>query len=261
LFSSLLNDIIFEKRNKAYGAYYLRANYHKNLLKALFISSISAIIVALLLLFFIQNKEEKVYSNINFKTENFSLTEVKIPKIVTEKKLVAKIEKHNLPPVVKEKVEEKIDNEVKKESPNEDSQKLGSTDSTVSKNGEATTGVSNDTSGTELYSQEIFMRVDVPAEFVGGTEAFSKFVMTNIKYPEYALKNKIDGIVYVHVVINTDGSLRDIKIYRGIEKSIDDEILRIIKLSPNWIPARKKGQNVRQRLIIPIKIQSPSADY
>ena len=59
------------------------------------------------------------------------------------------------------------------------------------------------------------------------------------------------------MVVNRDGSVSDLKLYKGIEQSCNEEVLRVMKLSPNWIPALKEGKKVRQRLIVPVKFEVP----
>lgn len=196
---------------------------------------------------------------IDYKTSDFSLQEVKIPKIeqkVDNQKMLGEPTK-DAPLVVEEeerekKEEEKVKEDVSKENEGTAEKKLEQ----QAKVEENLKTVSSDTSGTNLYSEEIFMKVEIPAEFPGGPIAFGKFVGENIKYPDYAIKNKVDGIVYVHVIVGNDGTLSDIKIYKGIEESCNNEVLRVLKLSPKWVPARQKAKFVRQRMIVPIRFRS-----
>lgn len=258
-----LSNVIFFNRNKAFGAYILRKGYTRNIAIALIIANFVFIVSAILLFILLQNKPEEVelYKIIDYKTSDFSLTEVKIPRI-EQKKPAAQTEatsKENAPLVVKEdepekKLDEKTDEKAKPETKSDEDSKTESTT-----NGEADQtlkSISSDTAGTNLYSDEIFMKVEIPAEFPGGPLAFGKFIGENIKYPEYATKNKIDGIIYVHMIVNNDGTISELKIYKGIEESCNNEVLRIMKISPKWIPARQKAKFVRQRMIVPIRFRS-----
>lgn len=257
-----INEVVFENRNKAYGAYYLRFIYLNHLIKALLISILLFVGTALVIFFilFFAKKKDIVYSIEIYKSDEFSLTDVKIPKIISEKKASNKeIEKkENLPPVVKEIIEEKPLEKVSEIKKTDNSEGEGNNNNKTDGEVAELKSVSSDTSGTSLYSNEIFMRVELPAEFPGGALAFGKYVSENISYPEYAKQNKIDGIIYIHTIVNNDGTLSDIKVYKGIEKSCDEEILKLFLKSPKWIPARQKGKYVRQRLIIPIKFKSPN---
>jgi TonB family protein len=93
---------------------------------------------------------------------------------------------------------------------------------------------------------------DVYPEFPKGSEAFYKFLGNNLKYPLLAKQNKIAGIVNVQFVVEKDGTLTDIKIIKGLGNGCDEEVVRVMKLSPPWQPAKRGGEYVRARYIAPI---------
>ncbi len=99
---------------------------------------------------------------------------------------------------------------------------------------------------------EIYAIVDEPAKFPNGMEGLMDFLKKNLQYPEKAKKEKVDGKVFVQMVIEKDGSVTDVKVIKGLEKSVDEEALRVIKLSPNWRPGKNNGIIVRSRFVIPI---------
>ena len=82
-------------------------------------------------------------------------------------------------------------------------------------------------------------------EYVGGEKAQNRFLAENIKYPDAAAKNGIQGIVYLSFAVDEDGNLKDIKIIRGIGGGCDEEALRVVKLMPKWIPGTQSGKAVR----------------
>lgn len=94
---------------------------------------------------------------------------------------------------------------------------------------------------------------EVAAKFQGGDIAnFSAWVMENIKYPETAVKNGIQGKVYVQFDVNDKGSVVNVKIIRGVDPILDGEAVRVIKSSPAWTPAMNKNVNVTQRFTLPV---------
>jgi len=93
---------------------------------------------------------------------------------------------------------------------------------------------------------------DVEAEFPGGYEAWKKYLLGELKYPEISLEMGNQGIVYVTFVIEIDGSVSDVKVLKGVSFDIDREAKRVIRNSPKWIPGRIAKSNVRTRLSIPI---------
>jgi len=99
----------------------------------------------------------------------------------------------------------------------------------------------------------VYKRPDVQPEYNGGDEARIKFLVSNIKYPEDALKAGIHGTVFVTFVVEKDGRITHVKILRGIGKSCDKEAFRVVKMMPNWIPGKVKGENVAVQFNLPIK--------
>jgi TonB family protein len=98
----------------------------------------------------------------------------------------------------------------------------------------------------------VFSVVEKSAEPKGGMEEFYKYVGMNITYPAQARKMGIEGRVFVEFVVNTDGSISDTRVLKGIGAGCDLEAERIVAASEAWIPAKEKGKIVKQRMVIPI---------
>lgn len=98
---------------------------------------------------------------------------------------------------------------------------------------------------------------DVLPQFEGGTEAMIQFLVNNIKYPETAKNKNIEGTVYVAFVVNSKGEITKPSIKRGVEKSLDNEALRVINSMPNWKPGEKDGKKVSVEMVLPISFQLP----
>ena len=94
----------------------------------------------------------------------------------------------------------------------------------------------------------------------GGMGGFYSFVQTTLKYPEEARVNRVQGKVFVQFVVNEKGELVEEKVYQGIDAELDAEALRIIKLSPDWNPARitKGGAACKARIVLPITFKLES---
>lgn len=101
------------------------------------------------------------------------------------------------------------------------------------------------------YDEE-FTVVEEKPLFPGGEDAKSKFFMNNLHYPDSAVKNMIEGKVFVSFVVEKDGSLSNVKVIRGIGGGCDEEAIRVIKMMPKWKPGRQKGVPVRVQMIAPI---------
>jgi TonB family protein len=89
-------------------------------------------------------------------------------------------------------------------------------------------------------------------QYPGGDNARIIFLVSNIKYPEIAIKKHKQGIVYVSFIVEKDGSLSHIRILNGISDEIDEEALRVVKSMPKWIPGTRNGESARVLMNLPI---------
>lgn len=89
-------------------------------------------------------------------------------------------------------------------------------------------------------------------EFPGGMVEMYKYISKNLKYPEKAKKDKIEGKVIVTFVIETDGSISNVEVFEGIGGGCDEEAVRIVKKMPKWKPGKQKGKAVRVQFRLPI---------
>lgn len=112
---------------------------------------------------------------------------------------------------------------------------------------------------SSTYSgEEIFVAVEQQAEFPDGNAALMKWISNNLRYPEAAKQNDIQGRVIVKFVVEKDGSIGAATIAKGVDSDIDREALRIVKKMPRWKPARTNGQAVRSYFTIPVTFRLPN---
>jgi protein TonB len=104
----------------------------------------------------------------------------------------------------------------------------------------------------EEETQQIFTIVENQPEPVGGISAFYEYVGKNLKYPNLARRNNIEGRVFIQFVVEKDGSLTDVKVLKGIGGGCDEEAVRIISNAPKWKPGKQRGRPVRVQMILPI---------
>ena len=104
----------------------------------------------------------------------------------------------------------------------------------------------------EEIAEEILLLAEVMPSFEGGLGEFYKFVSKHLKYPAKARRMGIEGKVFVHFVVDKDGSLSDIKVVRGIGAGCDQEVMRIVNMSPKWNPGKQRGIPVKVRMLLPI---------
>lgn len=98
---------------------------------------------------------------------------------------------------------------------------------------------------------------DKPPQFFHSDERhfLESWVYKYQKYPRAALKNGIQGRVQVSFIIEKDGSVTNVEVIEGVDDDIDDEAVRIVSISPKWIPGQIKGHKVRVRMIIPVEFR------
>ena len=107
--------------------------------------------------------------------------------------------------------------------------------------------------GQESASQ-IFVKPEISATYPGGLRNFYKFIEKELNFPKDARKDKTVGKVFVQFVINEDGSVDDesVSVLKGLRKSCDDEIVRVIRVCPDWIPGTRDGKPIQQRFVLPV---------
>lgn len=98
--------------------------------------------------------------------------------------------------------------------------------------------------------------VDTMPSFNGeGTSSFANWIAQNIQYPEGAKNNGISGKVVVKFVITRDGKVTDVEVVRGVTPELDAEAIRVISMSPDWIPGTVNGDNVNVSFTIPVNFE------
>ena len=100
----------------------------------------------------------------------------------------------------------------------------------------------------KIYSDSL----DQQAEFPGGASKCMQWLSQNIRYPEAAVQNDIQGRVVVKFIVEKDGSIRNAQIVKGVDKDLDREALRIISKMPKWIPGKMNGIPVRSYFNFPM---------
>lgn len=104
-----------------------------------------------------------------------------------------------------------------------------------------------------VNTKEIFVVVESMPSFPGGEQKLYEYLAQNLNYPVNARDAGIQGRVFVTFVVETDGSITDVRVLRGIGAGCDEEAVRVVKEMPKWIPGRQRGIPVRVQYNLPIK--------
>lgn len=101
-------------------------------------------------------------------------------------------------------------------------------------------------------SDRVFSVVEQMPSFPGGMGAMMQYLSSNIKYPKEAEKKGIQGRVLLSFIVQTDGSITDVRISKSVDPSLDKEAIRVVKSMPKWIPGRQNGEPVRVKYTFPV---------
>ena len=266
LISNEWADIVFQGRNKVYGAYQLRRGTSKrNIVSMIFVAAVAA--VAYLGLAAYNSYQEAQKAKFEAEMEASLLEakkEAKVEKKTETPKVeqVQKVEKVKssiafTPPVIKKDSEVRPDEEMKTQDElKETKTAIGAFD--VKGNDEAGGTVLKaveDIAAPEPPKHEeeqnkIFEVVEQQPQFPGGS--VNGWLADHIKYPVVAAENGISGRVVVQFVVERDGSVSQVRVVRGVDPSLDKEAQRVISSMPKWIPGKQNGQAVRSRFTVPV---------
>ena len=100
--------------------------------------------------------------------------------------------------------------------------------------------------------QNVYDTVEQMPEFPGGMPAMIEFLQTNLKYPSDAKKQNVGGRVLVMFVVETDGTISNVRVAKNVFPSLDAEAVRVVKAMPKWNPGKEKGKPVRVNFSLPI---------
>lgn len=95
--------------------------------------------------------------------------------------------------------------------------------------------------------------VEEMPEFPGGQQALFAYIGKELKYPEQAIEDGIEGVVFVTFVVEADGKITGVKVIRGIGGGCDEEAVRVVRGMPNWKPGKQRGEAVRVKYNLPIR--------
>jgi periplasmic protein TonB len=244
------DDIVFESRNKEYGAYKLRKKYSRNVIIALFIGTViiaTAIITPYLNAKALENSKKRAENLIAIKMENLDQPQEKVeppPPPPPPAETVAPI-KYVAPVVVDSVKPEEVKqmmtaDQAQVEVKNEDVQVVQQVQEEVKE---------------EEAPVEVFVVVEEMPTFPGGESELMKFINSNIVYPEIARENNIQGRVILRFCVTYKGGVDQVSVLKPVDPALDNEAIRVIKLLPAWKPGKQGGKPVNVWYSVPVVFQ------
>ena len=257
------DEIIFQTRNRAYGAFDLRQHYRPTLARALGLG---------VGLFLIGLSTPTLYARL-FPVDPFTSEQVMIEADMMKLKeppveppvMLPPIEQapavntvRNLPPVVMPEADV-----VEITLPPTTDELQDATSGPVTADGtgdveliappEASPPTTKEISlEVTPKTEDVFITVEQQPQYPGGMEALRQFLSNNLSYPRQATSAGVSGRVFISFVVNTDGSLTDVQVLKGIGFGCDEEALRVVQKMPRWRPGKQSGRAVRVKYNLPI---------
>lgn len=263
--NATLDDIVFANRNQAYGAYSLRKGYPKTVTRALIIGGI-LFTLGVLAPTIITALTPEVQEQAMVEVDLMKLPPppidpneppppppppVEVPKVNTVKFLPPEVKPdeevpEETPPPAVEELKEAVAAEVTQEGDPNAEEVIAAPEATA-----APTKVEVAVEAAPKEEQ-IFTVVEQQPEFTGGMAALGQYLQKNLRYPAAAQRANIAGRVFVSFVVNTDGSIQDVQVLKGLGFGTDEEAQRVVKSMPKWRPGKQSGRPVRVKYNLPI---------
>ena len=262
-------DIIFEGRNKDYGAYDLRRSYNRRLIKALM--STAFILILLFTGYFLsgmkthETKKPIPIADIDL---NQVRTEQPDPPVVPPPKVEPiKVQtiQFTTTKIVKDK--DVPEDEKPPEQDRLDDTKIGTANVDGVKDDGITAppasdggkGVVEAPKKVEEDYDKTFIKVEVESDYPGGLAAWQRYLNKNLHYPDEALNNEIQGTVMVQFIVDKEGNVSDVQAISGpTEGGLREEAIRVIRKSGKWTPAVQNGHQVKSYKRQPIGFKTES---
>ncbi|NVO84852.1 energy transducer TonB [Hymenobacter terrestris] len=263
-----LDDIVFEGRNKAYGAYALRQLYGRHLFRAVALAvALAALLIALPLGISYLWPAVVVVPPIVATGPVIDILPpptIEQPPVVTpppssQATITLRTEiSENLPPTVVDDTQPQKPQQPDVAAPNINGPvALGNInrDGTGGFADTADPGTPGNDSAANSAAPAVtkpFVSVEVMPEFAGGQAALAKYLQRNLRYPTSALRAGVGGRVYIAFTVNTDGSIADVEVLKGLGYGTDEEAIRVIRQMPVWKPGYQNNRAVPVRYNLPI---------
>lgn len=260
-------DMVFEGKNKRYGAYRLRQTSSKRHIVAFLVVVVLMILVSVLPELIGVVKQLTQRENLGPMDETLEMSNIPIEEQIPEENII-KQEVAPPPPPLKSTIQFVPPVIAKDEEVTDDDQMKTQDEVIDSKLQISVADVKGDDDKfgidiAELEKHKViveekpveekpFVTVEQMPTFPGGEAEMQKFIGENLKYPVVAQENGIQGRVTIRFVVTKDGTISDVQVVRGIDASCDKEAVRVVKAMPKWIPGKQNGRNVPVYFTLPI---------
>lgn len=252
------NDIVFEGRNQAYGAYQIRKEYTR----------VVALIVGGMLVFSLAALGVKLF--LDRKATEVAAVDAKLD--MTQIDLTPPVDKSEpppppppppppvmetvkfVPPVIKD---DAVEDEPPPPQEKLDDKQAGQEDQKGNGDDQVVVPTETGNGPAEPAAAEVFTVVEEMPGFPGGMGELMKYIQKNIQYPQVEKEADVSGTCYVKFVVEPNGAISNVEIAKGVKggPGLDKEAMRVVKSMPNWSIGKQNGRPVRVLMNLPIKFQ------
>lgn len=246
-----MDDILFESRNKAYGAFYIRKKYKAHLAYGMIFSTTIILLSLYLIIKLSEIHRTDYYLNPRLTGHSADMDISDQPYGL---KTLKSLGRPSSPGLILPKIIPVLasENTIKEET---DTKSGGNSDSTAQRNGDSDKTEAGSSPGNgDGISGEVYGSAEIYPRFPGGDKAMQEFIRENLHYPEIARIQNITGAIHIYFVVQYNGEIRDVKVIRGLQADLENEVIRVIKAMPAWSPGIRGGVAVNVRCIIPITV-------
>jgi len=245
------DDIVFENRNKEYGAYSLRKRYKRNVSLSLLVGVIIfciAVITPYLNAKAVENRAKKAERQVEIKLENLNQPNEQVapPPPPPPPPSEAVQQNRYVPPVVVDSVRP----EDVKQLMTADQAQVEVKNTEVQEVQEVKEEVKQ-----EEPEVEPFIVVEEPPMFPGGEAALQKYIAEHIQYPEVAKENNVQGKVIVRFCVTSKGGVDKVSVLKNVDPELDKEAIRVVQTLPAFKPGKQGGKPVPVWFVQPINFQ------
>lgn len=259
-------DVVFDHKNKAYGAYKLRQTSSKRHIVAFLVVIVLMIVISFLPSLIGAVKELTKKEDLGAMEDTYELANIPLEEQVPEENIIKqetappppplKSTIQYVPPVIAKDEEVADDNQMKAQDEILESKLQVSVADVKGTDDKFGMDIAEMNQHKVIVEEKVeekpFQTVEQMPTFPGGDAELMKYISSNLKYPIVAQENGISGRVTLRFVVTATGEISDVQVLRGFDPSCDKEAIRVVKSMPKWIPGKQNGRNVPVYFTIPV---------
>jgi protein TonB len=248
-------DIVFENKNKSYGAYELRKQYNRRLTKSMFITVVAVIVFSIMQSWKVPHRKGSIaftgLDSVKLVQMEIPKDEPVKPKEIKQPQQKAQVDYQNIIIVQDSQVTDTLPTMEQISKSNIGNMKIEGEEVAPEEINTASSKGNETSIGETIEVEKPLYKAEFMPQFPGGTTAFLKFMQRNLKEPD-DLEDAQKFVVIADFIVDTDGNISDVKIEQMARPDLDAEVIRVIKKMPQWIAGMQNGRKVPVFFKLPV---------